>query len=295
MEWKILQLAKSNILKQISARQGAISGAKQAISQGINGVNTITLANIPPLTTSHHINSGMVNIDWDNTFTNTNNVKKYEVFETSEDILALSVTWHRLRPTLSHNINIVSNPSSRPTKLTDEILFKEMIQEDRERANLIRDYYSKKLVVMTLRGQRISKYRKDLNTFIHGDSKVVKEEMMPLIYRLPEFYDYDTAADDMFRSLDTRFEDSRIAAETVKTVYPLKKFIVNRKSGKYNEYWLRDEQNRPCRIEIEHSNQLMHLWDYFFEKNSLTLDSISKFEERDNIAFYKLIKWTIKH
>ena len=278
------------MLKQIASRQ--IKTSPQVTSG-----STITLGNIQPITSGGLktiLGTTLNGIEWDS-FTNTDNVKKYEVFETSEDLLALSVTWHRLRPTLSTNIHIISNPSSRPTKLTDEILFREMIQEDRERANIIRDYYSKKLVVITLRGQRISKYRKDLNTFIHGDTKVVKEEFMPLIYRLPEFYDYDTAADDMFRSLDTRFEDSRTVSETIKTVYPLKKFIVNRKSGKYNEYWLRDEQNRPCRIEIERSNQLIHLWDYFFEKNSLTLDCISKFEERDNIAFYKLIKWTIKH
>jgi hypothetical protein len=187
------------------------------------------------------------------------------------------------------------NPSNRPTKLTDEILFKEMIPEDRDKANVIRDYYSKKLMMINLRGQRISNYRKDLSAFIHGDSKIVKEEMMPLIYRLPEFYEYDTGTDEMFRNLDTRFEDSKIAFTSIKTFSPVDKFIVKRKSGKYNEYWLRDERNRPCRIEIEHSNQLIHLWEYFFEKNSLSLDCISKFEERDSIAFYKIIKWTIQH
>ena len=255
--------------------------------------NTITLANIPPLTTSHQINSGMLIKDWD--IFGNKNVKKYEVFETTEDILALSVTWHRLRPLISHGISNIMNPSDRPTKLTDEILFKEMIPEDRDKANVIRDYYSKKLMMINLRGQRISNYRKDLSTFIHGDNKIVKEEMMPLIYRLPEFYDYDISTDEMFRNLDTRFEDSKIASSTIKTVSPVDKFVVKRKSGKYNEYWLRDEQNRPCRIEIDSSNQLMHLWEYFFEKNSLSLDCISKFEERDSIAFYKIIKWTIQH
>jgi hypothetical protein len=290
VEWKILQLAKSSIIQQIAAR----SNLPKSVINGAQGShNTITLGNLQPLTamSMSQIGSGIM---WDE-FSNTNHVKKYEVFETTEDVLALSVTWHRLRPLLSHNINIISNPSSRPSKLTDEILFREMIQEDRERANIIRDYYSKKLMMINLRGQRISKYRKDLSIFIHGDGKIVKEEFMPLIYRLPEFYDYDISTDEMFRSLDTRFEDTRIALPTIKTVSPIDKFLVKRKTGKYNEYWLRDEQNRPCRIEIEHSNQLMHLWDYFFKKKSVTLDCISKFEERDNIAFYKIVKWTIQH
>ena len=287
MEWKILQLANSNILNQIAARNPKSSGV---ITTTNGSHNTITMGNIQPLT-SITLNG----LNWDDLQHLNPNVKKYEVFETSEDILALSVTWHRLRPLISHGISNIMNPSDRPTKLTDSILFKEMISEDREKANVIRDYYSKKLMMINLRGQRISNYRKDLSAFIHGDCKVVKEEMMPLIYRLPEFYEYDIGTDEMFRGLDTRFEDSRIASETIKTLSPVKKFVVKRKSGKYNEYWLRDEQNRPCRIEIDSSNQLMHLWEYFFEKNSLSLDCISKFEERDNIAFYKVIKWTIQH
>jgi len=137
---------------------------------------------------------------------NTEYVKKYEVFETTEDILALSVTWHRMRSSLSHKINMIA-PDNRPTKLTDSVLFREMIQEDKDRADIIRDYYSKKLMVITLREQRISKFRKDLSTFVHGDNKVVKEEMMPLIYRLPEFYEYDMGFDEMFRDLNKQFED----------------------------------------------------------------------------------------
>ena len=290
MEWKILQLANSNILKQIAAR----SNPPKSVIVGAQGShNTITLGNVQPLTAMNMSQIGS-SILWDK-FSNTDNVKKYEVFETTEDVLALSVTWHRLRQLLSQQINNIISPLDRPTKLTDSILFKEMISEDREKANVIRDYYSKKLMMINLRGQRISNYRKDLSAFIHGDSKVVKEEMMPLIYRLPEFYEYDTTTDEMFRGLDTRFEDSRIASGTIKTVSPVNKFVVKRKSGKYNEYWLRDEQNRPCRIEIDSSNQLLHLWEYFFEKNTLSLDCISKFEERDNIAFYKIIKWTIIH
>lgn len=281
-------------------KQQVVKTFPSAIKGAQGSHNTITMGNVQPLT-SANLNSifgltgSSVSLDnWDQ-FSNTDYAKKYEVFETTEDILALSVTWQRLRPLISHGINIIINPSDRPTKLTDAILFKEMIQEDRIKANIIRDYYSKKLMMINLRGQRISKYRKDLNTFIHGDSKIVKEEMMPLIYRLPEFYDYDIKFDEMVRGLDTRFEEDRIALPTIKTVSPVDKFVVKRKSGKYNEYWLRDEHDRLCRIEIEHSNQLMHLWEYFFEKKSITLDCISKFEERDNIAFYKIVKWKIQH
>jgi len=259
--------------------------------------NTISIANIPPLTTSHQINSGMLSINnWGDTISINSNVKKYEVFETTEDILALSVTWHRLRPLISHGISNIMNPSNRPTKLTDEILFKEMTQEDREKANVIRDYYSKKIMMFTLKGQKLSNYRKDLNTFIHGDCKVVKEEMMPLVYRLPEFYEYDVGVDEMFRDLDTRFEELKIASPKLLTLYPVKKFTVKRKHRKFVEYWLKDKENKPYKIEINSNNELIHLWDYFYDKgkyHEITLDTVAKFDDWDSISHYKMIKWKL--
>ena len=284
-------MANSNILKQIAARQSA------AKSLPINGSHTITMGNIQPLTslTLGNLSLSGGHTAWD-IFSNTENVKKYEAFETTEDILALSVTWHRLRPLISHGISNIVNPSNRPTKLTDTILFKEMIQEDREKADVIRDYYSKKLMMFTLKGQRFSNYRKDLNTFIHSDCKVVKEEMMPLVYRLPEFHEYDVGLDEMFRDLDTRFEGSEISLSTIKTLTPVKKFTVKRKDKRFVEYWLKDNENRPYKIEIDCSNELMHLWDYFYDKgkfHEITLDTVIKFSNRDSISHYKLIKWKL--
>ena len=299
-------MANSNILKQIAARQSAakslptnrnVSNTNPYTNGVINGAqgshNTITLGNIQPIT-SMTLGGLQLHDTW--SFADNVNVKKYEVFETTEDILALSVTWHRLRPLISHGISNIMNPSDRPTKLTDAVLFKEIIQEDREKADVIRDYYSKKLMMFTLKGQRFSNYRKDLNTFIHGDCKVVKEEMMPLVYRLPEFYEYDVGLDEMFLELDTRFEGSQISLSTIKTLTPVKKFTVKRKSRKFVEYWLKDEENKPYKIEIDSNNELMHLWDYFYDKgkfHEITLDTVLKFSNRDSVSHYKLIKWKL--
>ena len=284
-------MANSNILNQIAARNPRSSGV---IATTNGSHNTITMGNIQPLTSITLSGLNGTSNDWD--IFGNKNVKKYEVFETSEDILALSVTWHRLRPLISHGISNIMNPSDRPTKLTDSILFKEMIPEDREKANVIRDYYSKKLMMFTLKGQQLTSYRKDLNTFIHGDCKVVKEEMMPLVYRLPEFYEYDVGLDEMFLELDTRFEGSQISLSTIKTLTPVKKFTVKRKHRKFVEYWLKDEENKPYKIEIDSNNELMHLWDYFYDKgkfHDITLDTVIKFSNRDSISHYKLIKWKL--
>jgi hypothetical protein len=282
-------LANSNIAQQRVGKTfpSAINGAQASH-------HTITMGNIQPLTSLTLSGLNGTSNEWD--IFGNKNVKKYEVFETTEDILALSVTWHRLRPLISHGISNIINPSNRPTKLTDEVLFKEIIQEDRDKANVIRDYYSKKIMMFTLKGQQLTSYRKDLNTFIHGDCKIVKEEMMPLVYRLPEFHEYDVGVDEMFLELDTRFEGSQIALSTIKTLSPVKKFTVKRKSRKFVEYWLKDNENKPYKIEIDTSNELMHLWDHFYDKgrfHEITLDAVVKFVNRDSVSHYKLIKWKL--
>lgn len=296
MEWKILQLANLNNLPQISI--AASQKAKSLVgAQGIAQQNpSLTLGSIQPLQSGNiktllglHGTNVMLD-DWE-TFSNTPYAKKYEVFETTEDILALSVTWQRLR-TL---INASTSPNARPTKLTDSILFKEIIQEDRDKAERIRDYYSKKLMVITLREQHISKFRKDLSTFVHGDSKIIKEEMMPLIYRLPEFYDYDIAFDEMVRELNTRFEfpENTTAWSGTKFLKPIKKFVVKLRTSRFSEYWLKDEDNKACKIEIPIDNKLNHLWEHFFEQESVPLQGYFKHMERDGINYFHLKNWEI--
>jgi hypothetical protein len=267
------------------ARNSTLPGA-QGVAQQIPAINIHTLSGLN--------GSSVMLDDWEK-FSNTPYAKKYEVFETTEDILALSVTWQRLRPFINHQNNNNLTVMNRPTKLTDSILFKEIIQEDRDKAERIRDYYSKKLMVITLREQRISKFRKDLSTFVHGDSKVVKEELMPIIYRLPEFYDYDIEFDKMVRELNTRFEfpENTTAWSGTKTLKPIKKFVVKHRINKFSEYWLKDDDNKLCKIEVPIDNKLNHLWEHFFEQDSVPLVGLYKHMERDGISYFHLKNWEI--
>jgi hypothetical protein len=306
-------LVNSNNAKQLATQQSAlkslhVTGANishntittlGSRNPGLT-LNTITGLNgnvISGVNRNSNIFSGLNNLSgsvtWDSNSSTNGNVKKYEVFETSEDILALSVTWHRLRLPGNHIINTI-----RPTTLTDNILFTEINQEDRNRADIIRDYYSKKLMVMTLRGQRISKFRKDLNTFIHGDCKIVKEEMMPLIFRLPEFYDYDIQLQEMFSDLNKQFEDTEDQAYGAayggkKILKPMKKFVVKLRTNKFSEYWLKDDDNKAYKIEIPIENKLNHLWEHFFEQESIPLQGHFRYIERDGINYFHLKNWEI--
>ena len=105
-------------------------------------------------------------------------VKRYEVIETTEDVLALSVAWKRLRDTKDRGAQYISISS-----LLDDNLFRQVEESDKIRANQIRDYFSKKIMLWSLKSIKLSKYRQDLNTFIHGNDKKVTEEMLPIVFR----------------------------------------------------------------------------------------------------------------
>ena len=287
-------MANSNT-KQISAQSATSLTINGSAINGAQGSHTITMGNIQPLT-SLQLNNIFHNangVSCDDLYIDNSNVKKYEVIETTEDVLALSVTWHRLRSLISHNINNIVNPNNRPSNLTDDILFKEMNQEDRDRADVIRDYFSKKIMMITLRGQHLSGFRKELNSFIHGDCKVFKEELLPLIYRLPEFYDNDIQHDEMFKDFNKQFEDDLKQWRGTKTLKPVRKFFINLKTKKFLEYWLKDDLNRGYRIEIPFENKLNHLWEHFFEQESIPILGSYTHREHDGINYYQLKNWEI--
>ena len=215
------------------------------------------------------------------------NVKKYEVLETTEDLLVLSAVWYRLRKT-------AENYLPRPSSLTDTMLFDRITLQDRDLAMSIRDYYSKKLMMMTLRDQKLTMFRKDLNSFIHSDGKLFKETVMPLVYRLPEFHEYDIEFDVMANELTKQFTEPTTDKKITKQrLTPIKKLVVKHKTAKFNEYWLKDSHDRMYKLDIPMDNKLAHLWNHFFEQTSIPLKGYFKYCARDNINYYHVKNWEL--
>ena len=211
------------------------------------------------------------------------NVKKYEVYETSQDLLALSVCWARYRKTRH-------SPLAQPTitKLLDSELFRLVTEEDIAQANVIRDYYSKKIMVLKLKNVGFSSFREDLNTFVHSEGKTFKESMLPLAYRLPEFYEYDTEFEKM--SFDYNKEVKRYEfpyeIHTLQLSF-VKKLSVNTKRQKRKEYWFSDRHNNLILLNLEAHNPLLSLMDKAVE-NDITLHCTVKKCSRDGLEYLKV-------
>jgi hypothetical protein len=283
----VLQITGSNQVNKYAKTanvvipgQGLSTASSPSIS--INGHGQLSSIGLGNLTLGGNVSQH----EMDSLFSHRH-VKRYEVFESPEDLLVLSVVWHKMRKAGNQVI-------PRPMNLTDNILFENIEPCDRERAKEIRDYYSKKFMVFTLKEQKLTAFRKDLNSFIHSDGLIFKETMMPLVYRLPEFYEYDIGFDDMvmMNDLDKQFQPTDNFSKTVK-LNPLSKLIVKKRAGKFTEYWLKDDSKKMYKIEIPLDNKLAHLWEHFFEQTEVPIHGYYKYSRKDNIDYYHIKNWEI--
>ena len=262
-------------------------------------MNSISPHSISPLSISSLSPAQTISLDdtyLNNLFKNINRsdyVKRYEVIEATEDILALSVTWKRLRDTKNETIqnNILH---INVTTLLDDHLFRKIEESDRVRANEIRDYFSKKIMLWTLKSVKLSAYRQDLNKFIHGDGKKVTEELLPLIYRLPEFYEYDIQFDQFKREVNLEILNfGKIdSVKKITTLTPIKSFYKTNKRVKHFEYWLKDSNDNAHLITIEPKNPLKHIWDKIFTNGQIRIEGTYYPKKYDELQYYQLLNWS---
>lgn len=220
--------------------------------------------------------------DWNN----QSHVKKYQVFEIEEDLLALSCTWQRIREeNRKENAVYVSID-----KLTSKELFKRITQQDHDKAAQIRDYYSKKIMLWKLTEKQLTKFREDMNTFIHSTGKIFREDMMPLAYRLPEFYDYDVQFDQLTATFNKKVsQENRNSIET-KTITLAKTFIVGRKHSKRKEYWFSDEHDNLVTMSFVNDNPLISLLD-MHTQNTFKISAMYTKKYRDNCEYLEANKF----
>lgn len=216
----------------------------------------------------------------------SSNIKRYQVIESTEDLLALSCAWYRIR-----NANHTLQPHV--TNLLADELFNHLKPEDREMANKVRDYYTKKFMVMTLKDQKLTMFRQDLKDYLVGDGNKFVEKTIPMVYRMPEFYVHDVAFDEIkidFEKTIPKFDSltRRVTERNVKLT-PIKSFKKSSKSrGKIVEYWLKDSRNHAYRFGIRQENTLLGLWNTLFNSGEMTISLNVQASRRDDLEFFNI-------
>ena len=265
--WSIAKMA-SNSLANVTPTFSVAAGQTQPF-----GTNTISVHEQSELFKDYKTNSF---------------VKKYEVTETTEDILAASCAWYRVRGVNSHNF----------TSLLDRNVFAEIKEDDRIKANEIRDYYSKKCMVWSLKEMRFSEFRKDLHKFVNTDGKKFVEAILPLVFRLPEFYAYDIEFDEMRRELTLEIPNwnERMATAhdaKILELTPIKMFEKRTKRVKCFEYWMKDSSGHAYVILLDTNNPLKGLWEREFNRARVNMSGLCYPKRRDELQYFQLLKYEV--
>lgn len=211
-------------------------------------------------------------------------IKKHVIQEASVDLLALSAAWYRIRmdSLTPHSFE----------SLTDSALFKLVTAADHNHADAIRKYYAHKLMVMALTEVPLTNFRKALQEFVNSPGTFFTSETLPLVYRLPEFYEYDRE----FAQLKDQFtipESPLKPKHTVRKLFPKKYFTRKLKSGFKHEYWFEGEDGIAYKVNIDHGNQCKSLWDREFALSSMTLDCTLYPSTQDGLPYYRVTKWSL--
>lgn len=242
-----------------------------------NGLNLAGIGNIPAISLNDLLK-----------VYNTDHVKKYEIIETQEDALAVSVAHKRLVSPKNYKSSTIPLRN-----MLDSQVFEKVTDEDREVANNIRTYYAHQLVMWTLKDIKLTKFRECLNSYINGDSKRFKEEFVPIIAKLPYFYEYDIQLDEIKRFVNSDIDIDKGVKMTAHNMIPIKSLTRKNKRIKCVEYWLKDTNDIAYNIQIEINNPLQHLWDNIFSKEELVINGLGAPKRRDDFKYYQLLQWTM--
>jgi hypothetical protein len=263
-----------------------------ALPGAITGQQNLNFGNNPSQTLNTSLlNNVSIQSNLDDMFkiinSNSEHIKRYEIIETTEDLLAISVAHRRIisNPPIPHRIRL--------DNILDDEVVKLVTTEDKEEANKIRKYYGQQLIMWTLKGLQLSPFRKDLQKYVNGDSNKFQDTMIKLVTKLPYFYSFDIEFDEVKREFD-EIPSSINILKSPFVLTPVKSLIRKNKRIKCVEYWLKDSNNWGYKIQIEINNPLQHIWDKHFNNNSeLTLAGIGTPKRLDDLKYFQLLNWKL--
>jgi hypothetical protein len=211
---------------------------------------------------------------------------KHEYIVIKTDLLAMSCARHR---------------TMENTGLLNEELAGKVTPEDHEMASNIRRYYSDKCIVWKLKDKDLSEFRKDMYAFLNTDGTKFEEKMVSLAYRMPTFYEYDTAFDEIRKDRNVAFESEEIRDSqmhhnlkpSIHTLTPIKMLYRRTKTRNQNEYWFHDENNHLVVIEINPTNSLLPIWTNLYERESLKIYGYYWLKLRNDTPCFSPQRWEI--
>ena len=241
--------------------------------------------------------------NWDNAVSVDPNMTIKDIFadvettaKTEEDPLLLSCVLYRLT---NEDPNIANGSFAHD--LTSNFIKEQITDEDRIFAGTVRRHYNDKIVLTTLRGDRITPFRHDLARFLSGEFKKIGEahqfpvKFLGMFYKLPYFYHYDKELGSVFDSEYHALKGDELNHETEnKKLTFIKKIVSYRKGRHPHEYWFSDHKDDRIMLSMEARSPLADLFDHYLSSNNtITVKGYFRAARKDTLEYYRAQSWVL--
>jgi len=213
--------------------------------------------------------------------------------KTDEDPLLLSCAHHRLT---------IQDPDTTVRyDFMSTLIQKQITDEDRVLAATIRRHYNDKIVLTTLRGDRITPFRQDLACFLSSDTKTVdvkhqfSSKYTGMLYKLPYFYHYDKELQPVFDGEYHSLKGDVLNYETEQQKLTfIKKIMSYRKGRNPHEYWFSDHKDDRFMLSVEARSPLADLFDHYLtSNNNIAVKGYFRAARKDTLEYYRANTWTL--
>jgi len=148
-----------------------------------------------------------------------------------------------------------------------------------------------------LKGLKLSKFRTDMREFITSDVLIYNQQHIGMIFKLPEFYKYDTELSEL--KLE-HFSNSNLTlgkayTKTVKSLKPLSRLHRKIRLKDTYEYWFAVSGcDQGALLSIEKNNTLLSLWeDMFHNRQELTINAFYHVVNGRGFNHYDIVNFSL--
>ena len=208
---------------------------------------------------------------------------KERLTEFKEDPLVLSTCLYRLLQEVPNSYY----------GLEHEVVYESITEEDREVAEKIRKYYTKKFF-WTNFTQNISSFRSRMVLLLETRERNCKDQDCGIYYKLPWFYHEDMIYDEFKKQYNTSDIPNVVygikAQKSLLKLSYLKSTVCRQRKRKIERFWFTDQKYLYC-VELDQENPLIDMFRSFLETKDVTIESFRAHDRIDQMQYYKLFKF----
>lgn len=173
--------------------------------------------------------------------------------------------------------------------------------QDRSLADSIKKYYSRKLFLESIKGNPPkTPFRQTLARILsHYDDRIILEDELRILVKLPEFYEQDMFMEDLSTKFDTKLESYKhklMHLYNSKTLKYINKLHIKTRREKIYRYFFSLNNSKVVVLNIQETNPLLSLLNKVLESNEIQIETgtlVGDSVVGTQYGFFRLEDWSI--